>query len=76
MADLLAAGENGLQMAEDCSNAGEEMTCLASQGKHMYISCTDNGNGTYKLLPFVVADPIGEVTTSASLVTVNSDGST
>lgn len=71
--DLLAAGSAGMPMTEDSSEAYEGFHLLEPNGKTLYVSCTDNNNGTYTFYPFIVATV--SVPESAVLTLENADGS-
>ena len=82
LSELLEAEEFGLAMIEDASNAGPQpsdntgfviMEALASTGREMHVTCTDNGDGTYTVTPFVVSYE-KEYESTASLEIVHPDG--
>lgn len=82
LSELLEAEEFGLAMVEDASNAGPQpsdnagfviMEALASTGREMHVTCTDNGDGTYTVTPFVVSYE-KEYESTASLEIVHPDG--
>ena len=75
--DLLAAGENGLSMTEDTreTSVNPNYGCRPlPEGKTLYISCTDEGNGHYSFHPFIVESETAQA--QDNLVVAQPDGTT
>ncbi len=73
-ANLIQAGSTGLPMTEDSTETYDGFKLLEPEGKSLYVSCTNNQNGTYTFYPFIRT--VETIPEQINLVVEQPDGTT